>query len=47
MLELSNKDRRIFEVMLIIVCVGLTCLLANMSGYKMVILYLFLLGRPR
>jgi hypothetical protein len=43
MLELSNKDRRILEVMLIIVCVGLTCLLANMSGYKMVILYLFFL----
>jgi hypothetical protein len=43
MVELSRKERRVLEVMLIIVCIGLTCLLANMHGFKMVILYLFFL----
>ncbi len=37
------KERRILEIMLIIICLGLTCLLYAMQGYKMVILNLFFL----
>lgn len=39
----STKDRRILEVMLILVTVGMTYLLLRMGGYKMVVLNLFYL----
>jgi hypothetical protein len=38
-----SKESRILEVLLILVCLGLTCLLYTMQGYKMVILNLFFL----
>ena len=37
------KEKRVLEIMLIIICVGLACLLYVMQGYKMVILNLFFL----
>ena len=40
---ISTKDRRILEVMLIVVTVGMTYLLFRMGGYKMVVLNLFYL----
>ncbi len=39
----QEKEKHLLEVMLIIVCAGLTCLLYVMQGYKMVILNLFFL----
>ena len=39
----TAKEKRILEIMLIIVCLGLTCLLHMMHGYRMVILDLFFL----
>ncbi len=41
--SLSKRDKRVFEITLILVCLGLTCLLYTMQGYKMVILNLFFL----
>lgn len=41
--ENPTKERRVLEIALIVVCVGLTCLLYAMQGYKMVILNLFFL----
>jgi hypothetical protein len=41
--SISQKERHILEGMLILTCVGLTCLLYVMQGYKMVILNLFFL----
>ena len=38
-----SKEKRILEILLIIICLGLTCLLYAMQGYKMVILNLFFL----
>lgn len=38
-----TKQRRVLEIMLIVICLGLTCLLYAMQGYKMVILNLFFL----
>jgi len=43
MYGLLTKERRALEIMLILVCIGLTCLLYVMQGYKMVILDLFFL----
>jgi hypothetical protein len=43
MSKAQEKERRTLEIMLIIVCLGLTCLLYVMQGYKMVILNLFYL----
>ncbi|HUT11144.1 MAG TPA: HD domain-containing phosphohydrolase [Thermoguttaceae bacterium] len=43
MSPLSAKDRRVLEIALILVCVGLACLLLVMQGYKMVIFNLFFL----
>lgn len=40
---LVKKDRRVFEIMLIVVTVGMTYLLYRMGGYKMVVLNLFYL----
>ena len=40
---LKEKDRRILEVMLIIVTIGMTFLLYRMGGFKMVVLNLFYL----
>ena len=40
---IQEREKHILEIMLIIVCVGLTCLLYIMQGYKMVILNLFFL----
>ncbi|OHB72307.1 MAG: hypothetical protein A2V70_16500 [Planctomycetes bacterium RBG_13_63_9] len=39
----SREERHTLEIMLIIICLGLTCLLYAMEGYKMVILNLFFL----
>ena len=39
----NNRDRRILEIMLIVVAMGMTFLLYRMGGYKMVILNLFYL----
>ena len=41
MFNLSRNDKLTLEIMLILVCIGLACLLGVMQGYKMVILYLF------
>ncbi len=43
MAGLQGKDRRIFEIMLIVVIVGMTFLLHQMGAYKIVILNLFFL----
>ena len=43
MFQMSAKDKRVLEIALILVCVGLTCLLYTMQGHKMVILHLFFL----
>ncbi len=40
---MNQKDRRAFEIMLIIVTLGMTALLYRMGGYKMVVLNLFYL----
>ena len=40
---LNVKDRRVFDVMLIIITVGMTYLLYRMGAYKMVVLNLFFL----
>lgn len=40
---LSPKERRVLEIMLIVVCLGLACLVYVMQGYKMAILHLFFL----
>lgn len=40
---MNDRDRRAFEIMLIIVTVGMTALLYRMGGYKMVVLNLFYL----
>jgi len=39
----SAHERRVLEIALILVCIGLACLLYVMQGYKMVILNLFFL----
>jgi hypothetical protein len=39
----SEKERRFLEIMLIATCLGLTCLLYVMEGYKVVIFNLFFL----
>jgi hypothetical protein len=41
--HITARERHILEGMLLIVCLGLTCLLYTMHGYKMVILNLFFL----
>lgn len=41
--QTSSKERHVLEFMLIVVCLGLSCLLLIMQGYKMVILHLFFL----
>jgi len=38
-----HKDRHVLEIMLILVCIGLACLLHAMQGYKMAVLNLFFL----
>ena len=43
MTPLTEKERRILEVALILVCLGLAALLHVMQGYKIVILNLFFL----
>ncbi|MBN2476341.1 MAG: hypothetical protein JXB62_17140 [Pirellulales bacterium] len=43
MYEDSLKDRRILEIMLVVVCAGLACLLHVMPGYSLVVLNLFFL----
>ncbi len=43
MTPLNDKERRILEIALILVCVGLAALLHVMQGYKIVILNLFFL----
>lgn len=39
----NHKDRRIFEIMLIILAIGMTALFYRMGAYKMVVLNLFFL----
>ena len=41
MFKLSRREKVTLEIMLILVCIALACLLDVMHGYKMVILYLF------
>jgi len=41
--RLQNKEKLFLEVLLVLVCLGLTCLLYVIEGYKMVILNLFFL----
>ncbi len=41
--RVQERDRHALEIMLIVVCLGLTCLLYLMQGYKMVILNLYFL----
>ena len=43
MTTLPKKERRILEIMLVVVTVGMTFLLYRMGGYKMVVLNLFYL----
>jgi HD-GYP domain-containing protein (c-di-GMP phosphodiesterase class II) len=39
----STREKLVLEIMLIIVCLGISCLLFVMQGYKMVVLNLFFL----
>ena len=39
----SNKERKTFEIMLVLIVLGMTSLLYQMQGHKMVILNLFFL----
>ncbi|RJP40513.1 MAG: hypothetical protein C4547_02595 [Phycisphaerales bacterium] len=41
--KLDSKDRRTFEIMLIVVTVGMTLLLFRLGGYRMVTLHLYFL----
>jgi hypothetical protein len=42
MSEKLSKDRRVFEIMLVLITVGMTFLLYKMGAYKMVVLNLLL-----
>jgi len=43
MVETSSKERRTLEIVLILVCIGLACLLHSVQGYKIAVLNLFFL----
>ena len=43
MSQLTAGEKRVLQIMLILVTIGLACLLYSMQGYKMVILHLFFL----
>ena len=41
--RIMTRDQRILEIVLIVLCLGLTCLFYSIQGYKMVVLNLFFL----